>query len=177
MNNDIFFPTKENNLDIPFFLDADTYLSELRIEALKKYLQTEDITPTGSRHIEWPPKKGTDDDYLIFVPNMKDRMDEIRTRLVQDGWFDCLEGTSEEAQERYKEELYPVFMWGAFRMGETNIVVYTERQMYDNSVEATHLCTKLNVRDKERRIRIFRWFKFGEDMHMDDLIHIPRGDL
>lgn len=165
----IYDAASAEDKDIPLFLDADTYLSVLRVEALKKYFQTEDITPTGSRHIESPPKKGTDDDYLIFIPGMKDKMDEIRSRLVQDGWFDCLEGVSEEAQERYKEELYPIFMWGAFRMGETNIVVYTERLMYDNSVEATHLCTKLNVRDKERRIRIFRWYKFSEPLFKGDL--------
>jgi hypothetical protein len=157
--------TTEEVWDISPFSD----LTDMRVEALKKYFDTQFITPSGSRHIEYPPKMGTDDDYLIYLPESVKTMDEWRVSLVNDGWIDCLSLTEDPDNERYKEENFPMEFWGAFRRGETNIVVYVEYALYEASAAATLLCRKLNVKDKDRRIRIFRWLKFNEPLCKDDL--------
>lgn len=164
----IWEPQTNETLDIPFWSSDYIETTERRKEELSKLLNTKEITPTGSRHIEIPSKKGTDDDYLVYIPNLIN-LNATRELLVKDGWIDCLTAWEDVTGERYKEELYPMEYWGAFRKGETNIVVYTERNMYENSVHATVLCTKLNVRDKEKRIRIFRWYKFQEPLKKGDL--------
>lgn len=155
--------------EIPFFLDETSYITEKRIEELKKYFQTDYVVPTGSRHIESPPKLGTDDDYLVHLPNSLTSMDTLRGIYTKDGWLNCLSESCPDWEDKYKEENLTMDCWGAFRKGEVNVVVYLDKDTYDYSVYATDLCQRLNVKDKERRIRIFRWYKFREPLTTDDL--------
>ena len=131
------------------------------------YFKTKDICPTGSRHIEWPPKLTTDDDYLIFIDGCD--INYYREKLVEEGWTDCLDQDTQEGFERYQEEGVSLDAWGAFRIDDINVMIYESKYLYDASCAATFLCQKLNVKDKEQRIRIFRWFKFNEPLKAGDL--------
>lgn len=155
--------------EIPFWEDPIIYTTNKRVEILKALLETKCVYPTGSRHIETPAKMGTDDDYLIYIPNSMTNMDVYRDSLVKDGWIDCLDQAQPDWEEKYKEENVDRGQWGAFRKGEVNIVVYLNEFLYEASKHATSLCQKLNVKDKEKRIRIFRWYKFDEPLQEGDL--------
>jgi len=142
-----------------------------RIKAISDLLSipTSLIVPTGSRHIERPSKTTSDDDYLVFVGDTEIIMKGYEIFLVNTGWTDCLYSTDGQPTERYAEEGIAGSIWRAFRNGETNIILFKDIYLYYASVAATHLCQKLNVKDKERRIRIFRWFKFDKDLKDNDL--------
>jgi len=169
MMNNIYETQILKSGEIPFFLLETDYVTQKRIDELKKYFKTDYVVPTGSRHIESPPKLETDDDYLIYIPNVISSMDTLRDSYGKDGWLDCLSEAFPDWEERYKEENLPKQSWGAFRKGEVNVVIYLDNYTYDCSVYATDLCKRLNVKDKERRIRIFRWYKFKEPILFDDL--------
>lgn len=168
-------PSVDNFDSILALLDERT--SE-RLAEIEKLLDISGafIMPSGSRHIETPSKITSDDDYLIYVGDNPKSIKEYASELVEDGWTDCLYSPDGQPTERYAQERVPGDIWGAFRKGEVNIILFKTIDLYNSSVGATILCAKLNVKDKEHRIRIFRWFKFGEPIKEGDL-NIPTNQL
>lgn len=165
----IFEPQTHKSLNIPTFCGTTPIATSLRLKALDVLFIDCPAIPSGSRHIEYPPKMSTDDDYFIDVSKYSKDINTIRVEMVDSGWTDCLYKADGEVTERYMEEALACNSWAAFRMGETNIILYAEQELYNASVAATLVCQRLNVKDKERRIRIFRWLKFSDDIQADDL--------
>lgn len=159
---------------LPLFYDPTGARKDALVELLN--VPHSFIVPSGSRHIEYPPKTTSDDDYLIYVGDNPEAIKEYASELVAGGWTDCLYSPDGQPTERYAQEQVSGDVWGAFRKGEVNIIIFNDINLYNSSVAATILCTKLNVKDKEQRIRIFRWFKFGESIKEGDL-NIPTNQL
>ena len=173
----IFEKQTHENLKLPNFCDTLPTLTSLRLNALDTLFVGCPVTPSGSRHIENPPKLSTDDDYFIDVSKYSKDINTIRLEMTTKDWLDCLYNTDGEITDRYMEEALAGNSWAAFRLGETNIILYAEQALYNASVAATLLCRKLNVKDKEQRIRIFRWLKFNEDLKLNDLVLSKPSEL
>jgi len=109
--------------------------------------------PTGSRYTVMPAVLNTDDDWLVLVEDL----DDANAKLEAAGWVPCL-GTSDP----YELEVQMGLRFRAWRSGAMNLIVSDDRTYYLRSVAATLLCAKLNVRNKDERIALFREIKMGD---------------
>lgn len=121
---------------------------------------------SGSRVICDPPVLDTDEDHLYLVSDL----DHAGQWFGAMGWDNCLADWIDK-QERdpgsrdatgYAVELESGARFQAWRRGEVNVIITDDETLHLRSVAATLLATRLNLRAKEERIKLFRCIKFGE---------------
>ena len=117
------------------------------------------IYHTGSSYICNPPVLDTDKDYLILVEDFNKAY-----YFLQDHWIDCMPSGSNDFAEAYRDEKQYGTTWNAFRSGEINIMVSADTEWFLASIMATERCRIMNILDKKQRIRIFRYYKYGEPL-------------
>lgn len=96
-----------------------------------------DFHITGSVYICDPPVLETDLDYVVRVLDIK----SVKQVLQADGWK---VGGSKIGKD-----------FTAFRKGKVNLICTQNEEFYKNYIIATQSCKKLNLLDKQDRIKLF----------------------
>ncbi len=113
---------------------------------------------TGSSYTVEPPVTDTDIDFLVLVQDFH----EAIAKLVEQGWTLC-----SGADGHYEEDEDYSTTWYALRNGVFNVMVTADSDWYQRAVEATTICKRRNIKDKQDRIIVFRWVRDGLDLDGD----------
>lgn len=105
----------------------------------------EDMMQTGSSVICDPPVTDTDIDFVIYTKNL----DRLSTWLINEGF----KKTSKDEYEI--EDLQNQFC--CFRLHVVNLIVVSDKEIFNKWVEATTLAKRLNLRIKQQRIELFKY--------------------
>jgi len=106
------------------------------------------IYTTGSNYICDPPVTDTDIDYIVYSANPK-----LLVWLEEEGFESC-------------NNDYPITITGLFislRRGKLNLIITDSYTFYHKWVEATKLAKKLNLKEKEQRITLFKYFLYDTE--------------
>lgn len=123
---------------------------------------------TGSSYTCNPPVTTTDVDFLILLEDGVDLMDFV-SNMDDAGWEGC-SSRSQEGKALYACDPNYSETWFAMRRGSLNAIISVDFEWYARAIAATELCRALNVRDKERRIDVFRVIRDGEDRELAGLL-------
>ena len=106
----------------------------------------ENMIQTGSSIICNPPVTDTGIDFVIYTKSF-DRLLEwlMKERFKQ---------TSEDAYDISDESGF----FCCFRKKKVNLIVVVDKELFNKWVEATLLAKRLNLRSKEQRVELFRYF-------------------
>lgn len=104
------------------------------------------VSPCGSRVTCYPAPYQSDYDFLCFLPN-PDNMEFLFNRLSSLGF------TSEGEDYEMEGELEAFKSWRD--SNNVNLIVTYNYEFYKNHLNATALCTALNLMNKEDRIILF----------------------
>jgi hypothetical protein len=107
-------------------------------------------TACGSRVTCDPPPLDTDRDYLVWVSPVV--VDAFAKKLAELG-FDAESDPSYEAPDGLG--------FKSFRRGDINLLVTTSDEFEQRHRAATHVCTMLNLMNKEQRIALFQAVLYG----------------
>jgi hypothetical protein len=107
---------------------------------------------TGSSYTCDPPVDNTDVDYLVLVRDLWQAVAALRDF----GWTLC-----EGKDGSYEEDDTYSLDWYAVRKGNLNLILTGDPRWYQRAVQATTICKKHNVLDKDDRIIVFRWVRDG----------------
>lgn len=124
-------------------------MSEI-VEALRN-LSCE-VSPCGSRVTNDPPPVGTDEDFLVVVPD--DRTLSKLLSVLDDAGFEW-EGDSQHYQQLAQSD----FM--SWRRGEENLIVTKSTEFARRHKLATAVVKHLNLPAKADRITVFQAILYG----------------
>lgn len=114
--------------------------------------------PTGSRYICNPPVTNTDDDYVLFVEDIK----AAYLELLDTNW--TIGGANNASYA--VEDVGEWFSAKKHINGEVvNYIVVGNQETFSKWVTATELCKKLNLLKKEDRIALFEVVVKGEKLY------------
>lgn len=114
--------------------------------------------PTGSRYICNPPVTNTDDDYVLFVEDIK----AAYLELLDTNW--TIGGANNASYA--VEDIDNWFSAKKHINGEViNYIVVGDQETFSKWVTATELCKKLNLLKKEDRIALFEVVVKGEKLY------------
>lgn len=106
----------------------------------------ENMIQTGSSIICNPPVTDTDIDFVIYTKNF----DRLLEWLMKEGF----KQTSKDGYDINDESVF----FCCFRKNEVNLIVVVDKEFFNKWVEATILAIRLNLRSKEQRVELFRYF-------------------
>lgn len=106
-----------------------------------------DFMPFGSAHVCNPPVTNTDEDYVILVEDM----DLIDSMMRKHGFSNC--------------DLYDQISanFTSYRCGKLNFTFTIDDLMYTRYMAATLLATRLNLQNKQQRVRLYALLEHGKD--------------
>lgn len=114
--------------------------------------------PTGSRYICNPPVTNTDDDYVLFVEDIK----AAYLELLDTNW--TIGGANNASYA--VEDIDNWFSAKKHINGEVvNYIVVSDQDQFSKWVTATELAKKLNLLKKEDRIALFEVVVKGEKLY------------
>lgn len=124
-------------------IDVDTlsYLQLIKAE----------ISSCGSRVTCNPPPTDTDADYLVIIDI--DEAPSLMGALSSLGW------SWEGSNEHYQNQLNDGF--SSFRKKDVNLLVTASPEWSKRHKAATHVCTRLNLMNKDDRIALFQAVLYG----------------
>ncbi len=114
------------------------------------------ISATGSRVICLPPPTNTDEDYLVLAKLGEPH--EILEKFDSLGYI----ADGDEAYEMLCE--FETGGWCSFRKNHINYIVTQNSDFYDKFVLATEIAKRLNLLDKEDRIKLFQFMLYEADL-------------
>lgn len=107
--------------------------------------------PTGSHYICNPPVTDTDIDFVCFTNDIGQTFE----MLTNGGWTHTNPDDIDKYHGMEKEFL-------TFRRGNYNLIVTELKSFYSSFVDATEDAKKKNILDKQERIKLFRYYLYGE---------------
>lgn len=113
------------------------------------------IEPCGSRVTCNPAPTDTDQDYLVEVPSQRDCVSWVEDTLS--GAAFRLEGT-----QLYQE----ASGFQSWRREDVNLIVTASADFARRHRSATHVCTRLNIMNKDARIALFQAVLYG-NIHVE----------
>lgn len=114
--------------------------------------------PTGSRYICNPPVTNTDDDYVLFVEDIKAAYLELLDTNWTIGGANNASYTVEDVDNWFSAKKHI--------NGEVvNYIVVSDQDQFSKWVTATELAKKLNLLKKEDRIALFEVVVKGEKLY------------
>ena len=117
---------------------------------------------TGSSYTCDPPVNDTDVDYLVLVQYLWDAI----LVLKDTGWILC-----EGKEGAYEDDNDYSITWYAVRRQNLNLILTADPGWYQRAVQATTICKRHNILDKDDRIIVFRWIRDGGDAEVDAIAY------
>ena len=110
----------------------------------------------GSRVTCNPPPTDTDDDWLYFVTDITEFVNEA----LADGFY--IDGSLMGGEVNLSQLPGGLFVSLKKRQDVRNLIVTSDHTFYERFLAATHVCRRLNLQDKTDRIALFQAVLYGE---------------